>query len=93
VRIGDLALLGASGEPFTKLGFAIKESSPLKSTVLITHDGHKIQNGYTQDDESLLRIVNSAPVRRGLPPPRFKPGYIEKALREGTEALMKRSAH
>ncbi len=93
MRMGDLALMGVSGEPFTKLGFLIKNAAPVRDLVLITHDGHRIQNGYTQDDESLRRILSGAPRKRGLPPPRFLPGTLEQELVRGTKRLFARSMY
>lgn len=36
-RIGDVALVGLGGEVFNEIGRAIKDSSPFKHTIIVTH--------------------------------------------------------
>lgn len=49
--LGDTAWVGIAAEPYCKIGFKMKEASPFRNTVIVTHsDGQKA--GYILDDAS-----------------------------------------
>lgn len=53
LRVGDVGLFGASGELFDSLGRLIKETSPMKHTVVLNHDARDLANSeYIYDDEA-----------------------------------------
>lgn len=57
-RIGEVAFIGVNGELYSKLGAAIREASPLRNTVLITHESSLVLDnpGYIFDDDTILAI-------------------------------------
>lgn len=78
LRIGDVGLFGASGELFQSYGKLIKETSPMKHTVVINHDARDLANSdYIYDDEAFRRspgLVQSPP--DSLPSGRMKGGIV-----------------
>jgi hypothetical protein len=51
LRIGDVALLGVSGELYDSFGKFIRETAPLKNTVIVTHVAiGTVQSEYILDD-------------------------------------------
>lgn len=90
VRIGDLAVFGASGELFSSSGEVIKTESGLKNVIIINHDASLMtaMTGYIFDDETLKKDKGfRLPGHRGS---LITPGYLEQALKSGTRKLMAR---
>ena len=50
IRVGDLAIVGIPGEPFSRLGTAIKSQSPAELTVCAAYTNDYV--GYLSDSES-----------------------------------------
>ena len=88
LKIGDLALIGASGELYSSLGTALKAASDAGETVIINHDcSLMVPSGYIFDDETLERdIRHSLPGRKSCFMAR---GYIRPALEESCRRLEK----
>jgi len=82
LRIGDIALMGFSGELFAQLGLDIKVASPLPDTMVVTHARQREEqySGYHSDDASARRGFHSNPG--------YAPGNISEALVELTHQLM-----
>ena len=75
LKIGNTALLGISGELYTSFGLHLKEISPLKDIVIVTHcSSHMTRAGYIYDDDGIARKAlhygNS----------RILPGYVKDSL-------------
>lgn len=61
LKIGDLALIGASGELYSSLGTALKAVSDAGETVIINHDcSLMVPSGYIFDDETWNGISGAA---------------------------------
>ncbi len=88
LKIGDLALIGASGELYSSLGTALKAASDAGETIIINHDcSLMVPSGYIFDDETLERDI-----RRSLPGRKscfMARGYIRPALEESCRRLEK----
>lgn len=75
IQLGNLALVGISGELYSSIGSLMKEVSPVCNTVIITHvlgdDG--VYSGYIFDDEGCTMGGNG-----GYPhfSSRMLPGYV-----------------
>ncbi len=52
LRIGDLALVGLPGEPFTRIVLDIKTASPIKNTIVVSYAND--YSGYFPDRASVL---------------------------------------
>lgn len=90
LRIGEVALIGCNGELYNSLGQAIKAVSPMKNTVIITHDASLVLDnpGYIYDDDTLLAIQKHG--ESGLPGWREFTGVpytIRPSLEECTKRL------
>lgn len=48
IMLGDIALISTNSEVFNQIGRRIKDASPYKNTMMITHCGHHC--GYMKDD-------------------------------------------
>lgn len=61
VHIGEVALIGVDGELYSRLGKVIREASPEKNTVIITHESSLLLDnpGYIYDDETIANIQKS----------------------------------
>lgn len=81
VKIGPLVLAGISGEVMTTIGMKIKEQSPLKNTVVVTHCNGS--SGYLCTDEA-YREGGYEPMAS-----RVMPG-VEKIIVDHVIALLKR---
>lgn len=83
VKLGNVALLGFSGELYSSLGRTIKEISPLENTILINHEASLMaRSGYIFDDETLARDVsNRLPGHRNS---HMLPGYVLESLEKHT---------
>ena len=79
LRLGELALLGFSGELYSSLGRRLQEISPLEHTLLINHDASLLaRSGYIFDDETLARDwSNRLPGHRSS---RMLPGTVLASL-------------
>ncbi|MEU4654830.1 neutral/alkaline non-lysosomal ceramidase N-terminal domain-containing protein [Streptomyces sp. NPDC023723] len=84
LRIGDIALVGYSGELFSRLGHDLKDGSLLKHTLVLNHCWQKTTQytGYVADDKSKAEggFGTTAP---------FRTGYLSKALVKLQNALIK----
>lgn len=86
LKIGNLALIGASGELYSSLGAAIQNASRAEETVVINHESSlMVPSGYIFDDETLTRDrEGSLPGRRSCV---MAEGYIKEALKESCQRL------
>jgi hypothetical protein len=78
-RLGDVALVGLSAEVFNEIGRAIKNASPFRHTVIITHCNGG--SGY---------LPNSSAYEGGgyeIESSRFAPGAAELAIEEAVQML------
>lgn len=75
LRIGDIALMGFSGELFSQLGLDIKAASPLPNTLVVTHARQREEQygGYHADDASVA-------IGGFGSNPSYAPGNISEAL-------------
>lgn len=79
LRIGDVMLVGIGGELFNSFGEELKEISPLKNTVIITHNvSLKYQCDYIIDDDAIARNY----LQGGNGVIDIVPGYLSKSLTE-----------
>lgn len=79
LKIGNAALLGISGELYMTHALHLKEISPLKNTVIVTHDaGHLARSGYIYDDDGIAREALHHNHSRILP------GYVKESLSKVT---------
>ncbi len=60
-HIGQVALIGVDGELYSRLGKVIREASPMKNTVIITHESSLLLDnpGYIYDDETIAMVQKS----------------------------------
>lgn len=86
LKIGNLALIGASGELYSSLGAVLKDVSRAEETVVINHEASlMVPSGYIFDDETLARDrEGSLPGRRSCV---MAEGYIKEALKESCQHL------
>lgn len=85
MKIGDVALLGVSGELYTTLALHLKEISPMRNTVIVTHDAsHITRSGYIYDDDGIAREALHHNHSRILP------GYVKDSLTKVTRALFEK---
>jgi hypothetical protein len=80
LRIGDVALLGVSGELYDSFGKLIREISPLKDTVIVTHCAFGVViSEYILDDWA---FEHSAPPeeRMSMGPRDQKEGWVGTQL-------------
>jgi neutral ceramidase len=83
VRIGEVALLGFSGELYSSMGLRLKEISPLENTVLINHDASLMaRSNYIIDDETFARGPSS--ILPGSRNTHMLPGYVLESLEKHT---------
>lgn len=89
ISIGDVALLGVSGELYSSLGQKIKEASPIRNTIIINHDAnHMARCNYIFDDETINIDV---PVwLPGLKNSHILPGYVLDSLLMKTQDMLSR---
>ncbi len=82
LRIGDVALLGISGELFSRLGSDLKRASLFERTLLLTHNriGQGPFAGYILDDDGMERMAHGFRQRT-------RPGEISERLIETMNAL------
>lgn len=79
VRIGDVALLGISGELFSSMGLRLKEVSPLEHTVIINHDASLMaRSHYIFDDDTLA--CEAAGILPGVGNSHILPGHVLASL-------------
>ena len=75
MQLGDVALVGVSGELYSSIGTLMKEVSPAEKTIIITHaqgnDG--VFSGYIYDDEGCTMGGNGGLAHVGS---RILPGYV-----------------
>ena len=85
--IGDLALVGYSGELYSSIGKRLRETAPVKEIVIMNHDASLgARSGYIFDDEALTKDVDfRLPGHRST---RMKPGLVEASLVEATGKLL-----
>ena len=94
LALGDIALLGIGGELYTTLGWAMKEVSPFRETVILNHVSSLEKDaGYIFDDDALKRKEVKAPDLggRGGPPgsqSKQKPGVAGPMLIAGEKKLL-----
>ena len=75
MQLGDVALVGVSGELYNSIGTLMREVSPTEKTIIITHaqgnDG--VYSGYIFDDEGCVMGGNGGLAHAGS---RILPGYV-----------------
>ncbi len=80
--LGDVALIFMNCELFNKLGEEVKDASPLKNTVIVTHHtGPRV--GYIFD-------ADSADIKVPMAYSGIVPGVNDEAVIEGTKAVFKK---
>lgn len=93
LRIGNLLLIGSSGELYTSLGKVLRGQSDFPHTLVINHNRSLIADcGYVYDDETSALFDESCPVRGELPGGgrgRTAPGTIKPALVESVRLLLR----
>lgn len=93
-RIGDLVFCEINGELYSSLGQSIREASPLKDLILITHDSTMLGDpGYILDDDACRNMRN---IPEGAPGPKgvgmeMKEGYIRDALDTKARELIRQT--
>ncbi len=80
LKLNNIVLAGVSGEVLTQIGTRVKEESPLKATLFVTHANGS--SGYIPDDASYERISYEIAVTR------LKPGCAENAIVGGLLGMM-----
>jgi hypothetical protein len=75
LKLNNIAITGVSGEVLTRIGTRLKDESPLKATLFVTHANGS--SGYVPDDASYERISYEIAVTR------LKPGCAEDAIVDG----------
>lgn len=84
LRLGNIALVGFSGEMFNEIGATALESSPLKDTIWVnlcwTREGQ--MNGYHYDDALVIASRNA---RRSMG---YLPGYLMDAMGDLTKEVV-----
>ena len=95
LRIGELVLIGAGGELFTRLGWAIRdtalEAEGIKQVMVLNHNVSLLKDaGYIADDETSEVVSPDCPVRAHVPGgnPRSQKGTIKPALISCTAKMM-----
>jgi neutral ceramidase len=86
LRIGDIALVGFSGDLFTPVSVAMKQNSLLKNTIIVTHAYQRSYQSttYHADDESIARGGYGTNAK-------FKPGYLTKELTSMMNGLIEKT--
>ena len=80
-RLGEVMFMGINGELYASLGAAMKDASPMKNTVLITHDSTPAGGSYIFDDFTLTSGQRECPGPiPALAATRFLPGYLKESL-------------
>ena len=87
LRIGDIALVAFPGELFSTLGRDIKQSSPLKNTLVVNHAWQRPYQrpSYHADDAAIARGgfgTNAA----------YQPGYLSKTLVSMSGAMIRETS-
>ena len=83
LKLGEVALLGFSGEVFSSLGQRIKEISPSKNTILLNHVASLMaRSGYIFDDETLARDTSNLLPGHGSS--HMLPGHVLSSLEKHT---------
>ncbi len=91
LRIGDLALFGASGELYSPLGNLIKGNAALKNTIVLNHDATLIcDSGYIYDEDTFRHSEGIEGGALGIKMTRALPGYLEGSLKEHTRSMFSR---
>lgn len=93
LRLGELAFYGIGGELFTSFGKLIRDTSPMKNTVVVTHEASLIEDaGYVVDDATMARAARKAPAHGFVPGGNApnKPGYVADSLIEHTRSLFEK---
>ncbi len=88
-RIDNLAFIGVNGELYSSLGTAMQQASPMKNTVIVTHDCTTAGGSYIFDDYTLnapqVDCVGPIPA---LARTRYLPGYLKDSLCEHTVSIV-----
>jgi hypothetical protein len=85
IKMGDVALLGISGELYTTLSLHLKAISPMSNTVIVTHDASALsRSGYIYDDDGIARKALHHNRSRILP------GYVKESLAKVTLDLFEK---
>ena len=50
--LGDIAIAGVAAEIYTRIGWRIKDETPLNNTILVTLTNGKANSGYIPDSKS-----------------------------------------
>jgi neutral ceramidase len=68
LRIGNIAFIGVGGELFNSIGRHLMDISPLKQTMVVTHNVSVTGAGYILDDDGLTRkpLAENLPVRKSV---------------------------
>lgn len=86
LRLGELAVIGVSGELYSSIGAEIRELLPVR-TVIINHESTLISNAaYIFDDKTLMRCQTGGDIP-GYSKTRMQCGYIEEALKNLSREL------
>ncbi len=82
LTIGEIALAGVSGEVLTPIYLHLKQQSPVRQTIMVTHANGS--SGYIPDDASFDQVSYEITTSR------LKPGCAENAIVNGLVGLMGR---
>lgn len=78
MRMGEIFLLGASGELYDSFAKGLRKLLAAKDLIVINHDASQLgDGGYIVDDETLLQ---QRPMLPGLAHTNQKPGYFMQSL-------------
>ena len=80
--VGNIALAGVSGEVFTLIHQHLKQESPFRNTIMVTHANGA--SGYIPNDAGFEQISYEVTTSR------LKPGCAENAIVNGFLDLMRR---
>lgn len=100
-KLGTLAIVGVTGEPYIERGHEIQEASPMRDTIIVNHTARtdRVSCGYLFDDETYLACMKAKNAKKkeftlmqdnfvpGVEGFSAMPGTVTKALREKTREL------
>jgi hypothetical protein len=81
LRLGDIAIVGTSGEMYSSLGQHMRDASPLKDTCIASICGTRAP-GYIPDDDALRN-----PLHMRASGANIQPGYLYDNLAKVTRRL------
>lgn len=100
-KLGTLAIVGVSGEPYIRRGHEIQQASPMRDTIIVNHTARadRLSCGYLFDDETYLTCIQAKNAKKkefalmqdnfvpGVEGFAAMPGTVTRALQEQTREL------